>query len=72
MSNTNRSYSEEDIIGQAIDEILSGNSIVETRIVLGKQFERMPRKKLRSLIDIAYSDAMSYKNDMDNLYSYSD
>lgn len=70
MSNTNRSFSEEDIIDQAIHEILSGNSIVETKTLLSRQFSKMSRKKLHSLVDVAYSDAMFYKNDMDNLYSY--
>ena len=63
--------SEKDITNEISDEamrqIISGvNTSYVLSLLLGL-YQNVPLSKMKSLLDIAYEDAMNYKKDMENM-----
>ena len=63
--------SEKDITNEIIDEamhqIVSGVNTSKVLSLLLSQYENVSLSKMKSLLDIAYEDAMNYKKDMENV-----
>jgi hypothetical protein len=56
-----------EIIDEAMSQIISG---VNTSKVLGlllSQYQNVSLSKMKSLVNLAYEDAMNYKKDMENV-----
>lgn len=56
-----------EIIDEAMSQIISG---VNTSNVLGlllSQYQNVSLSKMKSLVNLAYEDAMNYKKDMENV-----
>ena len=48
-------------------QIISGVNTSSVLSVLLGQYQNVPLSKLKSLVYIAYEDAMNYKNEMENV-----
>ena len=63
--------SEKDITNEIIDEamgqIISGVNTRNVLSILLSQYQNVPLSKMKSLVNVAYEDAMNYKNDMENM-----
>ena len=56
-----------EIIDEAMSQIISGVNTSSVLSVLLGQYQNVPLSKLKSLVYIAYEDAMNYKNEMENV-----
>lgn len=56
-----------EIIDEAMCQIISGVNTSSVLSVLLGQYQNVPLSKLKSLVYIAYEDAMNYKNEMENV-----
>ena len=63
--------SEKDITNEIIDEamcqIISGVNISNVLCVLLGQYQNVSLSKMKSLVNIANEDAMNYKNEIENV-----
>ena len=56
-----------EIIDEAMCQIISGVNTSSVLSVLLGQYQNVPLSKLKSLVYIAYEDAMNYKNEMEKV-----
>jgi len=56
-----------EIIDEAMSQIISGVNVSSVLCVLLGKYQNVSLSKLKSLVYIAYEDAMNYKNDMENV-----
>lgn len=56
-----------EIIDEAMNQIVSGVNTSKVLSLLLSQYENVSLSKMKSLLDIAYEDAMNYKKDMENV-----
>jgi len=56
-----------EIIDEAMSQIISGVNTSKVLGLLSSQYQNVSLSKMKSLVNLAYEDAMNYKKDMENV-----